>query len=108
MFERYTESARRTIFFGRYEASQFGSPEIDTEHLLLGLLREEKSVPRWVPKLQPQIVRQRIESVTEKLPPTSTAVDLPPEHCDGTACQPGRKPPLSFPPHLRYLGMVIS
>ena len=26
MFERYTEGARRVIFFARYEASQFGSP----------------------------------------------------------------------------------
>src|SRR5437660_935061 len=41
MFERYTEKARRVIFFARYEASQFGSPYIETEHLLLGLLREE-------------------------------------------------------------------
>src|SRR5947207_10768613 len=38
MFERYTEKARRVIFFSRYEASQFGSPYIETEHLLLGLL----------------------------------------------------------------------
>ena len=36
MFERYTEKARRVIFFARYEASQFGSPYIETEHLLLG------------------------------------------------------------------------
>jgi len=28
--------------FARYEASQFGSPSIETEHLLLGPLREEK------------------------------------------------------------------
>ena len=35
MFERYTEKARRVIFFGRYEACLYGSPEIDTEHLLL-------------------------------------------------------------------------
>jgi ATP-dependent Clp protease ATP-binding subunit ClpA len=43
MFERYTEKARRVIFFARYEASQFGSPYIETEHLLLGLLREDKN-----------------------------------------------------------------
>jgi ATP-dependent Clp protease ATP-binding subunit ClpB len=43
MFERYTEKARRVIFFARYEASQFGSPYIETEHLLLGLI-ESKSV----------------------------------------------------------------
>ena len=48
MFERYTEGARRTIFFGRYEASRLGSPEIETEHLLLGLLREDKALIRLV------------------------------------------------------------
>jgi ATP-dependent Clp protease ATP-binding subunit ClpC len=46
MFERYTEGARRTIFFARYEASRLGSPEIDTEHLMLGLLREDKTLIR--------------------------------------------------------------
>jgi hypothetical protein len=44
MFERYTEPARRTIFFARYEASQFGSPQIEAEHLLLGLLRQDKAL----------------------------------------------------------------
>ena len=39
MFERYTEKARRVIFFARYEASQFGSPYIESEHLLLGIIR---------------------------------------------------------------------
>jgi ATP-dependent Clp protease ATP-binding subunit ClpC len=48
MFERYTEGARRTIFFARYEASNFGSPTIDTEHILLGLLREDKALFRHV------------------------------------------------------------
>ena len=42
MFERYTERARRVIFFARYEASQLGSGAIETEHLLLGLIREGK------------------------------------------------------------------
>ncbi len=44
MFERYTEKARRVISFARYEASQSGSPYIETEHLLLGLLREDKAL----------------------------------------------------------------
>jgi ATP-dependent Clp protease ATP-binding subunit ClpC len=39
MFERYTESARRALFFARWEASQLGSLSIEAEHLLLGLLR---------------------------------------------------------------------
>ena len=32
------------IFFSRYEASQFGSPYIETEHILLGLLREDPAL----------------------------------------------------------------
>jgi len=49
MFERYTEKARRVLFFARYEASTFGSPYIETEFLLLGLLRESKhAVTRWL------------------------------------------------------------
>lgn len=44
MFERYTELARRVIFSARYEASQSGSPLIQTEHLLLGLLREDRTL----------------------------------------------------------------
>jgi ATP-dependent Clp protease ATP-binding subunit ClpC len=44
MFERYTESARRVIFWSRYVASQRGCPEIEVEHLLLGLLREDMSL----------------------------------------------------------------
>jgi hypothetical protein len=77
MFERYTEKARRVIFFARYEASQFGSPEIDTEHLLLGLLRENKSLHRWLPKATPEAIRQRVDDSSSRRPPTSTAVDLP-------------------------------
>ena len=41
MFERYTEPSRRVIFYSRYMASQVRSPEIETEHLLLGLLRAD-------------------------------------------------------------------
>jgi kynurenine formamidase len=44
MFERYTERARRVIFFARYEASQFGSITIETEHFLLGILREDANI----------------------------------------------------------------
>src|SRR5262245_48552267 len=44
MFERYTEKARRVLFFARYEASQLGSVTIEVEHLLLGLMRESKGI----------------------------------------------------------------
>jgi hypothetical protein len=78
MFERYTEKARHVIFFARYEASQFGSPEIDTEHLLLGLLREERGlVYRWVPNLRLESVRKQITERSERRDPIPTNVDLP-------------------------------
>src|SRR6266849_503765 len=46
MFERYTEKARRVIFFARFEASNYGSHYIETEHLLLGLLREDRELAK--------------------------------------------------------------
>jgi ATP-dependent Clp protease ATP-binding subunit ClpC len=42
MFERYTEQARRALFFARYEASQRGSMSIESEHLLLGLIQKAR------------------------------------------------------------------
>jgi len=44
MFERYTESARRTLFSARHEASVFGSPSIDAMHLLVGIIREARDI----------------------------------------------------------------
>jgi heme-degrading monooxygenase HmoA len=43
MFERYTESARRVLFFARDEVAQLGGRSIEPEHLVLGLLRDESS-----------------------------------------------------------------
>ena len=40
MFEKYNEKARRALFFARYEASKLGSKVIESEHLLLGMLRQ--------------------------------------------------------------------
>ena len=79
MFERYTEKARRVIFFARYEAAQFGSPYIETEHLLLGLLREEKSLSYRFLRSHGRLesIRKQIEEHTAVREKTSTSVDLP-------------------------------
>src|SRR5712692_7042061 len=42
MFERYTESARRTFFFARHSAAELGGTAIEAEHVLLGLIRDVK------------------------------------------------------------------
>jgi enamine deaminase RidA (YjgF/YER057c/UK114 family) len=79
MFERYTEKARRVIFFARYEASQFGSPYIETEHLLLGLLREDKTLTnRFLrPHASVESIRKQIEAHTTIREKIATSVDLP-------------------------------
>jgi ATP-dependent Clp protease ATP-binding subunit ClpC len=79
VFERYTEKARRIIFFARYEASQFGSPYIETEHLLLGLLREDKALTNRFLRSHASVesIRKQIEGHTIAREKTSTSVDLP-------------------------------
>jgi ATP-dependent Clp protease ATP-binding subunit ClpC len=80
MFERYNEKARRTIFFARYEASQFGSPYIETEHLLLGLLREDKSLAHRFLRSHAESIREQIERHTAPEEKVATSVDLPLSH----------------------------
>ena len=79
MFEKYTEKARRVIFFARYEASQFGCTYIETEHLLLGLLREDKALTNRFLRAHTSIdsIRKQIEGRTTLREKVSTSVDLP-------------------------------
>jgi acetyltransferase-like isoleucine patch superfamily enzyme len=79
MFERYTEKARRVIFFARYEASQFGSPYIETEHLLLGLLRADKALVDRFLRAQASVesIRKQIDAQATIREKVATSVDLP-------------------------------
>ncbi|HEX8719124.1 MAG TPA: Clp protease N-terminal domain-containing protein, partial [Pyrinomonadaceae bacterium] len=80
MFERYTEKARRVIFFARYEASQFGAPAIEPEHLLLGLMREDKTLTaRFLARAQTSLeaIRKEIEGRAPLREKISTSVELP-------------------------------
>jgi ATP-dependent Clp protease ATP-binding subunit ClpC len=79
MFERYTEQARRVIFFARYEASNYGSHCIESEHLLLGVLREERGFAKWFPgkkNVEPEI-RAEIERRITRGERISTSVEVP-------------------------------
>ena len=44
MWQRFTERARRVVFFAQEEAGKLGESYVSTEHLLLGLVRESDSV----------------------------------------------------------------
>ena len=85
MFERYTERSRRVIFFARYEALQYGSPMISPEHILLGLLREDKTISaRFLPlrnSLSVDAVRREVEDriVLRDRIPQSAELHLAPE-----------------------------
>src|ERR1035441_7325267 len=79
MFERYTEKARRVIFYARYEASQLGSPYIQSEHILLGMLREDKALTNRILRSNGSIeaIRKEIEDQTTLGEKIATSVDLP-------------------------------
>src|SRR5215813_9899632 len=78
MFERYTERARRVIFFARYEASRYGSPTIETEYLLLGLIREDKNLANRFLRgsSSSESIRNEIQQRIARREKISTAVDL--------------------------------
>src|SRR6266511_2938184 len=80
MFERYTARARRVLFFARYEASQLGSISIETEHLLLGLIREGKGLTSRIfarSHLSLENIRKEIEGRTVFREKVSTSVEIP-------------------------------
>ncbi len=85
MFERYTEKARRVIFFARYEALQYGSQVISPEHILLGLMREDKTLSaRFFPfrnSLTVEAIRREVEEriVLRERIPQSAELHLAPE-----------------------------
>ena len=78
MFERYTEPARRVIFFARYEATLFGSLVIELEHLLLGLLRESpNALKSFGAEEKVAEIRERMGKPVETQKRTPTFIDLP-------------------------------
>ncbi len=80
MFERYTERARRVLFFARYEASQLGCLSIETEHLLLGLIREGKGLTSRIfarSHLSLENIRKEIEGRVVFQEKVSTSVEIP-------------------------------
>ena len=68
MWQRFTERARKVVFYAQEEAQKFGEGYVSTEHLLLGLVREPESVSsRVLEKLGVSLNRVRVE-VEKHLP----------------------------------------
>ena len=60
MFERMTESARRTIFHARKEASEQGLALIGSEHLLYGVMCEDEPLFKKLAGPNVEIIRHRL------------------------------------------------
>ena len=68
MFERFTERARRAIVFAQEEAKALKQNHVGTEHLLLGVIRENESIAARVLEnlgISLEDTRERIEEEVE-------------------------------------------
>jgi ATP-dependent Clp protease ATP-binding subunit ClpC len=66
-------------FFARHEASNYGSPHIEAEYLLLGLLRENRGLAKWFAAgkdVEPEI-RAEIEKRITRGERFSESVEVP-------------------------------
>lgn len=80
MFEKYNEKARRALFFARYEASKLGSRVIESEHILLGILREGEETVHTILRrfeIRPEDLRREIEGDRVFIERISSTAELP-------------------------------
>ena len=78
MFQRFTEKARRAIFYSFHEAAQLGATRIEPEHILLGLLREDKLLQIvFRLRLTQEEVRNYIRGGSLDFEPISGSDDMP-------------------------------
>jgi ATP-dependent Clp protease ATP-binding subunit ClpC len=80
MFEKYNEKARRALFFARYEASKLGSRVIESEHILLGVLREGEDIIKEIFSrfnIKPEQIRREVEGDRLFVDRISSSAELP-------------------------------
>jgi hypothetical protein len=79
MSEAYTQSTKRVIFLAREEAMRRGSSCIESEHLLLGVLRENATVATRLGGTKEGLseFRRRVESITTVGQPIAGPVEVP-------------------------------
>ena len=80
MFDRYNQEARRALFFARFEAAEIGGRSIETEHLLLALIREPTRVTGPVfsrSRLPLELIRTQIADVTTFGVKVAVSVEIP-------------------------------
>ncbi len=73
MWQRFTERARRVVFFAQEEAGRLGENYVATEHLLLGMIRENDSLAARIlirmgfvlPRIRQEVERQVTKGTTQ-------------------------------------------
>jgi len=70
-FDRYTDEAKRAIFFGRLEANHCDGDSITPDHILAGLMWESDSTLAGVASLKELTVELRAQMELPHLPSTS-------------------------------------
>ena len=79
VFERYTERARRAVFYARYEAAHSGPP-IEPEHLLLGIIRDDGGMMRGIlakRSIEVGDLQRELESLRPARPEPPVGMDIP-------------------------------
>lgn len=73
MFEKFTERGRKVIIYAREEAEKRQNDYLGTEHLLLGLLREDESLPMVILKKM-GLSREELKLEVERNLPTGSNI----------------------------------
>ena len=81
MFERFSEQARRVLFFARAEVSDWGSPQVEPAHLLLGIIREGKGAAYELlfdsSHVDARTLVRDVQGQLEKRPRFATSIEIP-------------------------------
>jgi ATP-dependent Clp protease ATP-binding subunit ClpC len=79
MFDRYTLRALQSVAAARVLVSEYGSAMIDTEHLLLGILRvDADAIGRFLPSKTTDEIRAEVEQGMAVKPEIPKNIDIPP------------------------------
>lgn len=80
MYERFTDRARKVMQLANHEAQRFNHEYIGTEHILLGLMKEDGSIAANVLKnmdVSLQTIRNEVEAIVASGPEMVTMGRLP-------------------------------
>jgi hypothetical protein len=77
MFERFSEHARRAVFWGRDEAALLRSAQVNAEHLLLGLLRGDQRGVSQIREDAAAAIRRQVEQSAPQQDPGVPTIDVP-------------------------------